>query len=565
MEEEPLPRLQRAVSELRETLRAYEQPSEPVAFEVLRSIDDIYLRDLLLGPPRDSAERMERQVAGWGVNNALARILPQALVPQPFKHFPSSPGYQSAADDFLLACGSLHLGEQFEGWLRHGIVSGELLGGDGPEGPFELLVLRSSVPSHSDEEVGRAGMRWASEISRARSLGKERRLLDQHRKLLPDLDRRSELIDGWRVAYTSSPQLEDYFLEWARLYLQRIPSSDLMGPDDPIGGRPFSRYLEVLTALSGRAHRHLAFAQALMRRHPGAELRNMLTGHAPRTAFIAALSERLDAGYREIEEILESFILTPQSLSGHLELSSTIWAPAVQASEDTLLLPMYGLDIDPFSFMFHDFRRRHATEWFDAANRRERRWVDELQALFRGPRWLTNIRNLRLRENGQDVTDIDFAVADRKRGDVALFQLKWQHSVGVADKSLRSAGRNLLDDSNKWLADVSGWLDRHGADELMRRLGFADVRSPHIHFFVLGRYHAYLTDYDLRDERAVWSDWAHFRRARQENPRHDLARTASDLRSKIKRALSTKSGVAALLPLRDDFAVAVNPRRVDEK
>jgi len=63
------------------------------------------------------------------------------------------------------------------------------------------------MASHSDEEIGRAGLRWADSLAFAKGRGAETRLAQRHRKLLPDLERRADLVDGWRVSAGSSGSL----------------------------------------------------------------------------------------------------------------------------------------------------------------------------------------------------------------------------------------------------------------------------------------------------------------------------------------------------------------------
>jgi len=104
-------------------------------------------------------------------------------------------------------------------------------------------------------------------------------LEEQHRKLELLLDRSVDLVDGWRMIYKSTKEIDDHFLEWGQFYLRRKFSQDMIAPDDVIGGCPFSRYTEVFTALSGRSQKHIAFAAILKARYPSLHIRNLLTSH----------------------------------------------------------------------------------------------------------------------------------------------------------------------------------------------------------------------------------------------------------------------------------------------
>jgi hypothetical protein len=234
----------------------------------------------------------------------------------------------------------------------------------------------------------------------------------------------------------------------------------------------------------------------------------------------------------------------------------------VQASEETLILPIHGLDINPYLFLLTDLRYRYEADWFRLANNREARWIGELNDLFAEPGWCTYHRNLRLRDGGKELTDIDFAVYDETSNELGLFQLKWQHPVGMDNRGRRSAGKNLVEESNRWVEAVNSWLQRNGVHALMQRLGFKNRVPPTVQVFVLGRYHAHLTGFDRRDDRAVWSDWAHFRRARLELAGGATpTQLARHLRAALDQARSSKTGESLMFPL-GDLALLVNPTSV---
>ena len=566
-EERALAHLRQGLQDQRSYLSGYEQPSEARAFETLRALDDLFFRDLM--EPRrvvEENERRFRSLSTWGVNQALRRIVPRRLTSGDFREFPSTTTIQAQADDFIFNCAALELGERYEGWLREGILSGEVRCHPKPdgEGTLEVLVLRPALSSYSDEEIGLSGLNWSSRRIAAKDRGRERQLEQRHRRMSRDLGQRVELVGGWRVSCSTTPEIDSYFMDWARLYLRRIHSQELIAPDDMIGGRPFSRYLEVLTALSARSQKHIANAAILRARHPHVHIRNLLTSHIGREAFVSALAEFLDADTEDIEAILKSMTLSSENLDTHTSGSATAWAPIVQASAGTMLLPNYGLDINPFLFLMADLRVRHERDWFRIANDREGRWIEEICRLFDGPRWQTHGRNLKLRSNGRVETDIDFAILDQKTNELALFQMKWQHPTGFDNRARRSAGKNFIEESNRWIETVNSWLDRFGAAELRKRLGFDDLGTPDVRLFVLGRYHAHYAGFDGHDARAVWSDWAHFQRVRSHAPRRSLSQLASDLQSVVNQSRSGKKGESLMLPV-GNLAIVFNPLSVPEQ
>ena len=142
--------------------------------------------------------------------------------------------------------------------------------------------------------------------------------------------------------------------------------------------------------------------------------------------------------------------------------------------------------------------------------------------------------------------------------------MKWQHPIGFDNRARRSAGKNFIEESNRWIETVNSWLDRFGAAELRKRLGFEDLGTPNVRLFVLGRYHAHYAGFDNHDSRAVWSDWAHFQRARSHAPRRSLSQLASDLRSAVNQSRSTKRGESLIFSV-GELAVALNPSSIPEQ
>jgi hypothetical protein len=76
---------------------------------------------------------------------------------------------------------------------------------------------------------------------------------------------------------------------------------------------------------------------------------------------------------------------------------------------------------------------------------------------------------------------------------------------------------------------------------------------------VLGRYHVHLTGFDARDVRAVWSDWAHFRRARLEGLKTStFSQMALRLHSTVGQSRAMKTGESLMFPV-GDIALVLNP------
>jgi hypothetical protein len=550
--ESPIDRLGRAIGETRDYLKAWEQPSANTAFETVRCLDDLFCRELF-EPKRHlpQSARKQRSIMGWGTNQALSRIIPEQPATKPFRLYESRPEHQAQADDFLFVAGSLELGVRTHWWLKEGLVSGQIERLNNPDMPAidDLLHLKTQKASHYDELIGMDGLRWASENRRRASRPAERTLEARHAELVPELRKRVTTPTGWGIGYTTTSEIDNYFLEWGRLYLGRMFGSDMLGPTDIIGGRPYSRWQELLAVLSGRAQKHIAYSALLKARHPELHIRNLLTAHAPIEPFTRGVASQMGADYAEIEMMLRSLTLSGENRKVHTSANDPAWAPLIQASADSFILPIYGIDINPHLFLLDDLKARFANDWFRAVNNRETRWIEELTELFSGARWKTNGRNLRLRDGSRDQTDIDFALLDTRSQEIALFQLKWLHPAGMDNRLRRNTAGTLVDSSNAWVETTLIWVEKHGSRELAKRLGFDVSQEPKIRLFVIGRYHAHLSGYDEKDNRAVWSDWANFLRILGDGAMRSPGELARDIRRSTNKMRSQRGAESFAFPL----------------
>jgi hypothetical protein len=72
--------LDRKIAEQTAYLEQWRKPSEALLFETLRAIDWVFCGDLFVADEtRKSTEKLYRTLLTWGVNKALARLLPDQL------------------------------------------------------------------------------------------------------------------------------------------------------------------------------------------------------------------------------------------------------------------------------------------------------------------------------------------------------------------------------------------------------------------------------------------------------------------------------------------------------
>jgi len=554
--------LRRGIEHQRKFVDEWRGSSEVLLFEAVRAIDYVFCAELFEIKPVGETDERYTSLQTWGTNKTLARVMPKALGYDAFRLFPSKPSTQDPMDELLFHSGILESAEMLDEWLTDGLVSGyvDVIPKGNAANVQNLVILKTDDPSLFREIVAHEHRKWMSDLIMESDKKHEAGLQERLDALLPELDRRVSVDHGWGMRYTSSAEIDAYFLDCAKWYLRRIWGSDILGPDEKIGGRPFSEYLGVLTALSSRCQKQGCFANLLMQRHPQLDLRNLLTTFAPYDEFLAGLAVFLDADRLQIQQLLSSLTLEPANREVHLSRRETTWAPIIRSSANYCILPMYGLDINPFLFLMRDLAAKYPDDWSRLANTREARWRAEFDELFKSSRWTTARKGFDLRDDEVTVTDLDHVIYDSETNELGIFQLKWQQPVGMSAsrQARKSAGKNLVAESNRWIASVFSWLEKYGAQELGRRLGFPVRADLRVQCFVLARYNAHFSGFGDIDKRAAWIDWNHFVRGRYENPGAAMSDLAAIYKKQIDDIALKFKGESYMFPL-GDTAVLLNP------
>ncbi|WP_422097107.1 hypothetical protein [Variovorax sp.] len=555
---DPVELLRDAIEDERYVLSGYERPSEALTFETLRALDYAFCR-VLIPELKDlnNSERQMESIRKYSINAALKRVLPSELKADAPRLFASNDKTAAQTDEFLWRMGCLTMAEKQLTLLRSGALVGKI--DERKIKGMTLLVLSIQDDTAYREQVGFQGLNWLSERTMADDRPREAALELRHMQVLPRLA--SYLRSNRSSEDPPFDDVDDYFHEWAILYLRRMSFRDMLADDDRFGTHAYSKYVAVLEALSAISQQRLCEAGLLNAGDPGIGIRNLLTGGALHEELIEGIANFLDASRYEVSELLDHLTLSPQNAKNHLDRGTQVFAPVVRTSQQLVALPMYGLELNPFVFLWTELRRRYEKDWFDAANRREVRWVAELRGQFSAPHWRC-FDGVELKRNGKIITDIDFAAYDASCNGIILFQLKWQQPLVGDDKVRRNNASSLVADCNKWIADIMGWIEVVGVDGLKTRLSIkTDAALSSIHLVVLGRYHAHFTAAKGHDSRAIWCDWGNFLRQRADQLNGSADEFAASLRKSVDQVTSEVEPESFFLPL-GQVMLLVNPKRI---
>ena len=267
-------------------------------------------------------------------------------------------------------------------------------------------------------------------------------------------------------------------------------------PNAEIDGCTVQTYRDVLGWLIG---------YALRERDRGERL-------APRSAqvLITEISNALGADPVVIGNAVAAFSLDDENAAYHAAVPGVAAAPLIRLDADRLVWSVHGLTSEPLLFLTRELRRRAAEAYHNTAYLREDVFRQDLYALFPDRRFVTSTSRIELRrESGNIRTDIDAVVFDRKTGTLGFFELKSQDPFARSTAELTRQRDNLLY-ANRQVSGVLAWLQRYGADELLKRVDSRTARTFRAHKvfpFVLGRYLAHFNDGAEPDRRAAWGTW----------------------------------------------------------
>lgn len=100
-------------------------------------------------------------------------------------------------------------------------------------------------------------------------------------------------------------------------------------------------------------------------------------------------------------------------------------------------------------------------------------------------------------------------IADKKTGEIALFQLKWQDPADYSPFTLKSKRSNYYSAAEKWLEIIEKWLSNSADEDIASKLGvkvkYFDKKK--ISIFVLGRRRGNYSGNGPYPYECAWSQW----------------------------------------------------------
>lgn len=333
----------------------------------------------------------------------------------------------------------------------------------------------------------------------------------------------SELVYPFRdhfIGYEADPALDIYFFGHAYHEMLLAKGFDTFHFTTTFGGVTFANYKLAATFVVSVAMKHRAFVRALMGKKPSIRIEDILTVSVETAGFLEGLREFINQFGEQfkchvpvtdddVRKIFDVLSVSRRNLA-LLDRPGAPLPPLIQCSDDHVIRPLAGASGDEVMLFLLNSLQHHFPKDYDRAQRaREgvmQRAIEEalrsiLPALeFRG--------NVKLRQAGKVLTDIDLVIVEPPGDRVILVQLKHQDPYGADFATMLSRTGRLNQQVSDWLRKVRSWLGAANAAELRATFRLSSgVARPHVSLLVLTRHYAHSLRLVVEGDDAAFSNW----------------------------------------------------------
>jgi hypothetical protein len=385
------------------------------------------------------------------------------------------------------------------------------------EGAFEFLLPERLVDEKAHER--NIDEHFRSELARLR---RQRSEGVEGKKVISTVDTLlSENVYVWAgnfIGYDADPLLDEYFFQRAWSDLQLTSGYDSFNEHKTFDGVPFLKYLLAVAYVNSLCLKHEAFCKALVKKEPNICLEDILTISADRAGFVKSISDALNlfgldyksysmTSVEEAWKIYEVLALTRRNL--HLLESPGAPLPCIIEFSEAAIIKFTSGRHQQMEFMLGSLRRSFRREYDNHQRSRERSMQRALRDLFTTAFPGLDVReNVRLRIGRRVITDVDFALIDRRFGDLFLFQLKFQDPLGSSFRITAAKVARFRKEIIRWLDAVRLW--QASTDEKALRGAFRvsrGVKISRVRKLIVARHHAYPLRAISLDEDVAYANW----------------------------------------------------------
>jgi hypothetical protein len=209
----------------------------------------------------------------------------------------------------------------------------------------------------------------------------------------------------------------------------------------------------------------------------------------------------------DAKQILDCFTLTYEKYSYHRKNDDYLIMPFVTVSKKQVVFSVVGALSGIYTFLLAELRRKFPEDWSRNISERESQFRKDVFKLFDDELYIKIERNLPVQIDGKALTDIDGCIVEKETNQIVFLQLKWQEQYGDNIGRRQSRMQNFLNETNKWINDISDWLGNSDKIKLSNMLGLKEkqIDLDKITLFVVGKHTVHFSGNVKKDDRAEWA------------------------------------------------------------
>ncbi|KEY58967.1 hypothetical protein [Serratia sp. DD3] len=324
------------------------------------------------------------------------------------------------------------------------------------------------------------------------------------------------------IGYDADPLLDAFFFSLAYHDLLIQDGFDTFHYSTRFGGVEFQKYKLALGFIISIVSRHEKFAEKLIKKEPKIKLENILTISSETDDFIESMCEAInffgselkdhtDSTLDEARKIFEVLSCSRKNI-GLLDRPASTLPILIQSSDESFFRCITGIYTSPMQFLLDSLRYHFKKDYDKHQQSREKVFQNSIKNIlnenFHGLKYKENIK---IKQGGKVLTDIDLIIIEEKTGVIFLCQLKHQELYGADLHAKHIRTTRLKEHATCWLNALDNWLDVSGEKGLRAALQLSKkFPKMTVYRLFITRNYAYPLKELSANDKTAYSNWDQF-------------------------------------------------------
>ncbi|NEG94507.1 hypothetical protein [Leclercia adecarboxylata] len=320
------------------------------------------------------------------------------------------------------------------------------------------------------------------------------------------------------IGYQSAPILDEFFFGLTYAELFNHDGFDTFHYSIKFGGIEYQKYKLAISFIMSVIEKHVRFSEKLIMKDMSIKVENILTISLNTDEFIGSMCDAINyfgaalQGYTHLKlndarKIFEVLSYSRRNIK-LLDNPGAELPMLIQSSDESFFFCIAARYSSPLQYL-HDSLRFHFSKDYDKQQQSQEQVLQRAikNVLNNSFDYLEYQENIKIKENGKTLTDIDMVVIEKNTGIVFLCQLKHQELYGADLHAKHIRTTRLKKQASSWLASVNSWLNNTTEKELRKSLQITKhVQKLTIYKLFITKHYAFPLK-GLSDEYTAYCNW----------------------------------------------------------